>query len=89
MKEFTSSVSPKGQITIPLEIRKQLGVKAKDTVVITLDGDAVRITPTRSRRLEESFQAVPALNTRRTLEEMTAIAQEEHAQEVASEGLRR
>ena len=86
MKEFESSVSPKGQITIPLEIRRQLGVKPKDKVVITLDGDGVRIAPTDSQ-YEASFQAVPALGKRRTLDEMTEIAQEEHAQEAAREGL--
>ena len=32
MKEMLSSVSPKGQITIPVAIRRLLGVKPKDTV---------------------------------------------------------
>ncbi len=58
----------------------------KDTVVIMPDEDEVRSTPARLRPLEESFQAVPALEPRRTLEEMTEIAPEEHAQEVAREG---
>ena len=86
MKEFTSSVSPKGQITIPLEIRQQLEVKPKDKVIITLDGDEVKIAPTRAA-LDASFQSVPALTVRRTLEEMTEIAHEEQAQEAAREGL--
>ncbi len=86
MKEFTSSVSPKGQITLPLEVRKLLGVKPKDKVVITLESEGMRVTVAPSRRLEESFQAVPALSEPRRLEEMIDIAQEEHAQEVAREG---
>ena len=85
MKEFTSSVSPKGQITLPLEVRKLLGVKPKDKVVITLEGEDIRVTIAPSHRLEQSFQAVPALSEPRRLEEMIDIAHEEHAQEVARE----
>jgi AbrB family looped-hinge helix DNA binding protein len=87
MKEYLSSVSPKGQITIPIEIRRHLGVRPKDKVVITLDGDEVKIALATSRRYKESFQAVPALQEPRTIEEMIAIAQEDHALEVAKEGL--
>jgi AbrB family looped-hinge helix DNA binding protein len=87
MKEFTSSISPKGQITLPLEVRKLLGVKPKDKVLITLEGEEVRVTVAPLRRLEESFQAVPALREPRTLEEIVEIAHEEQAQEAAKEGL--
>jgi AbrB family looped-hinge helix DNA binding protein len=87
MKEFTSSVSPKGQITLPLEIRRQLGVKPKDKVLITLDGNQVKVVPAASGRYEESFQAIPALQEPRALADMTAIAREDHAEEVAREGL--
>jgi AbrB family looped-hinge helix DNA binding protein len=86
MKDFMSSVSPKGQITLPIEIRRQLGVKPKDKVRITVDGDEVRIT-LASSQYEASFQAVPTLGERRTLEELTEIAREEQAQEAAREGV--
>jgi antitoxin PrlF len=86
MKEFVSSVSPKGQITIPAEVRRLLGVKPKDKVTFTVDGDEVKIMPASSR-LAASFQAVPALTPARTLTEMTEIAGEEHAEHVAREGL--
>ena len=32
-----SSVSPKGQVTIPVEIRRLLGVKPKDKVVFRVE----------------------------------------------------
>lgn len=86
MTEFLSSLSPKGQITIPAEIRRILGVKPKDKVIITIEGEEVRIKAAKSR-LEESYQAVPALKQLRTLREMSEIAHEEHAQEAAAEGL--
>lgn len=86
IKEFVSSVSPKGQITIPAEVRRLLGVKPKDKVAIRVEGDEVRIAPS-APRLEASFMAVPALKKPLTLKEMTEIAREEHAQETAREGL--
>ena len=86
MTEFTSSVSPKGQITLPLEIRRRLKIKPKDKVSIRLEGEEVRITPAGSR-LEASFQAVPALDPPRRWNEVTGIASEGHAREAAQEGL--
>ncbi len=80
-----SSVSPKGQITIPLEIRQQLGVKPKDKVIITVDGDEVRIAPAHSR-LDAIYQSVPALAPARSWREVREIAREEQVQEAAREG---
>jgi AbrB family looped-hinge helix DNA binding protein len=85
MKEFFSSVSPKGQITLPMEIRRHLGVKPKDKVAVKLEGQEVKLRPLGSP-LDASFQAVPALRERRTFTEMAEIAREEHAQAGAQEG---
>jgi AbrB family looped-hinge helix DNA binding protein len=86
MKEYISSVSPKGQVTLPIEIRKQLGIKPKDKVALSIDEGSIKVIPV-SDRLAESYQAVPALKTPRSLEEMTRIANDEHAHHVAKEGL--
>ena len=86
MKELVSSVSPKGQVTIPLEIRRLLGVRPKDKVAFYLEGDSVKIVPLRSE-LAAIYRSVPALDPPRSLEEISRIAWEEHAQHVAQEGL--
>ena len=86
MREMVSSVSPKGQVTIPLEIRQRLGVRPKDKVVFYLDGDEVKIVPLRSQ-LAAGFGSVPALKQARSLNEIEEIAAEEHAHHVAREGL--
>jgi AbrB family looped-hinge helix DNA binding protein len=88
MKQFVSSLSPKGQITIPQEVRKQLGLKTRDKVAIQVDADRVTISPARSR-LDAIYQSVPALTTPRTWEEITELAADEHAEHVAREGLPR
>ncbi len=86
MKEYVSSVSPKGQITIPQEIRRILGVKPKDRVRFTLEDGEVKISPAASD-LGALYQAVPALARRLSVAEMIEIAHEEQAEEVAREGL--
>jgi len=86
MKELMSSVSPKGQVTIPIEIRKLLGVKAKDRVAFTVSGNEVKIAPAPAG-LRTSFRAVPALKKPLSPREVIATAREEHAAEAAGEGL--
>ncbi len=86
MKQLTSSVSPKGQITLPTEIRKKLGIKPKDKVTFSLEEGSVRVLPLGSQ-LTEGFASVPALKEPLSLEEIEEIAQEEIAYNAASEGL--
>lgn len=85
MKEYESSVSPKGQVTLPLEVRRRWGIKPKDRVAFRVEDDTVTIRRARSA-VEESFGAVPPLARPLSVEEMTEIAAEEHAQEAARGG---
>jgi AbrB family looped-hinge helix DNA binding protein len=85
--EKTSSVSPKGQVTIPAEIRAILGVKPKDKVAFEVKEGEVVIRPARGS-LAALYRSVPALDKPLSDAEMTQIAQEEHASEVAEEGQR-
>lgn len=85
MKELLSSLSGKGQVTIPLEIRRALDLKPRDRLAFRLEGREVRIVPA-AVSLQASFQAVPPLGRGLTDEEITQIAADEHAQHVAGEG---
>ena len=76
----------KGQSTLPLEARRRWGIKAKDKVTIQVEDDMVTLVPARSA-LETIYQSVPALSRPMTVEEMTELAAEEHAQHAAREGL--
>lgn len=86
MKQLTSSVSPKGQITLPTEIRKKLGIKPKDKVIFSLEEGSVRVLPLGSQ-LTEGFASVPALKKPLSLDGMEEIVREEIAHNAASEGL--
>jgi len=85
-RRFISSVSPKGQITLPKQLREVLGVKSKGKVAIRLEDDEIKVTPVTAT-LESIYQSVPALKRPLTDREVSDIAHEEHAQEVAQEGL--
>ncbi|MBU2548698.1 MAG: AbrB/MazE/SpoVT family DNA-binding domain-containing protein [Proteobacteria bacterium] len=39
-----STVSTKGQITLPAEMRRKLGVKPQDRIILEMEGDAILIT---------------------------------------------
>lgn len=47
-KHYSSSISSKGQVTVPLEIRTRLGLVAGDQVEFVIDGDQTTIRPFRS-----------------------------------------
>jgi AbrB family looped-hinge helix DNA binding protein len=59
MPERVSSVSPKGQVTIPQEMRERLGLKPKDRVVFELEDDAIKIRPAGSRLLRHFGTVTP------------------------------
>ena len=45
---YSSSLSSKGQVTVPKEIRKRLGVSAGDRIDFVIEGDHTLIRPSRS-----------------------------------------
>ncbi len=45
MKEIISSITSKGQVTIPLEVRRRLGVGTPDKVAFVLEDEGIRLRP--------------------------------------------
>jgi len=43
MKELLSTMTTKGQVTIPVEIRRLLGMKKHDKIAFIVEGDRVRL----------------------------------------------
>src|SRR6266545_5068355 len=81
-RELFSNVSPKGQVTIPAELRRLLGVKPKDRVAFRVVKGQVQLRRARSV-LDELYQSVPALGRRRSWKDVEEIAREEQAQRAA------
>lgn len=51
MRELETTVTRKGQVTIPAEVRSRLGLKPRDRVRFELQGDVVTLRPAPSKVL--------------------------------------
>ncbi len=72
MKEILTTVTQRGQVTIPAEVRRLLGVKARDKVAFTIEDGRVGLVPAKFT-LEKVFGSVkPATKT----EDLKAISQD-------------
>jgi AbrB family looped-hinge helix DNA binding protein len=71
--EYVVSVSRKGQITMPKEIRSKVRLKLKDKVAIRLEYSEAKVTPVKAT-FELMYQSVPALKRKLTDKEMAQIA---------------
>ncbi len=60
MTEIVSSITSKGQVTIPAEVRRRLGLGTPDKIAFVLDEDGVRLRPATTT-LSSLFGSVPAL----------------------------
>jgi len=48
MTEILSTITSKGQVTIPIEVRQSLGLKTGDKVAFTIEDSEVRVRKTGS-----------------------------------------
>jgi AbrB family looped-hinge helix DNA binding protein len=64
-----STISSKGQITVPIEVRKRLGLKTGDRVEFVFDDGTTAIRPARAVRnpFTKYRGAFPAFSSRREI----------------------
>ncbi len=55
-----ATLTSKGQLTIPKEVRERLGLRRGDRVVFEFEGDSVRLKAEKRKRLEELRGSLPA-----------------------------
>lgn len=84
MKEMLGSVSLKGQVTLPVEVRRRLGLKPKDKVVFELVEDGVKIAPAHFT-LESLMGSVAPPTRTEDLECINQEVKEERAEKFARE----
>ncbi|NJN82009.1 MAG: AbrB/MazE/SpoVT family DNA-binding domain-containing protein [Caldilineaceae bacterium] len=77
--EHIRTLTTKGQVTIPAEIRRLLRLEPNDQVIFRVIGDQVQIEAA-PMSLEEAFGSVPPLQQPENFREMRAIAREERVQ---------
>lgn len=60
MTENVTTITAKGQVTIPKAIRQALKVGKGDRLLFVLEGDRLLLIPIRRRPLAELYGALPA-----------------------------
>lgn len=78
MKEIVSTITGKGQVTIPAEIRRRLGVKMHDKIVFVIDPEGtVRITAPRYTDVASIRGAAGSLGESMPFNKMREVAHED------------
>lgn len=79
MKEILSTVTQRGQVTLPAEVRRLLGVGPKDKVAFTIEDGRVGVVPARLS-LKAVFGSVRPATSTEDLQAISRAAKEEKAE---------
>lgn len=82
MREIISSITSKGQVTIPAEVRRRLGVKTRDKVAFVLQDDgAVQLRVPHYPDIESLRGAAGSLPKPLSWKKMRDIAREDRLEQ--------
>lgn len=73
-----ASVTDRGQVTIPAEVRRVLGLKPRDKVDFVIEGEQILLRRPKYT-LETAFASIPPLRTPEDWDERIREAKEEKA----------
>lgn len=79
MREITTTITQRGQVTLPAEVQRLLGVKPRDRVSFAIEEDQVRLVPARYT-LESVAGSVEPPTATEDLDSMIQEAKEERAE---------
>jgi AbrB family looped-hinge helix DNA binding protein len=87
MRQFVSSVTSKGQVTIPVAVRKHLGVGTPDKIAFVLEDDGHVVLQPAKLTLRELRGIVPAIPGRISsdFDDQIEEAMEEEAARIVDE----
>jgi antitoxin PrlF len=77
MKEILATITQRGQVTVPAEVRRLLGAKTGDKLAFQIDGTEVRLAPA-AMTLESAFASVMPHTQPEDFAHVEEIAKEEH-----------
>ena len=84
LEEYVRTVTSKGQVTIPAEIRRLLEMEPGDKVVFRVTEDGVELQPV-TMSLEDTFGAVTPQSRPEDFTKLREIAIEEHIEKTVAE----
>jgi AbrB family looped-hinge helix DNA binding protein len=53
-----ATITSKGQITVPREVRRALGVRSGDKLLFETDGKGIRVRPVRSKSAFSKYRGI-------------------------------
>lgn len=77
MREISTTLTQRHQVTIPAEVRRLLGLKARDKVTFAIDAQTVQLRSPRYT-LESVFGSVKPATSTEEFEELSRQAKEDH-----------
>ena len=86
-KRIQATVTSKGQLTIPSEVRKRLGISKTDKVEFVIEPEGgVRIEKAKYPTIASLAGAAGSLKQPKTWKEMRELAREDHVKEIMKDG---
>ena len=82
MKEIVTTITQRSQVTVPVEVRRVLGVKPRDKIAFTIEDGEVRLAPP-SFSLESAYGSVKPVEKPANFEAISLIAKEAKAEKTA------
>ena len=84
LKEYSRRMTSKGQVTVPAEVRRKLGIRPGETIIFRIVKDHVEIDRS-PMSLEEAFGSIRPLGTPEDFDVQAQTAWDEHAEKVLQE----
>jgi AbrB family looped-hinge helix DNA binding protein len=84
MQQIVTTITQRGQVTIPAEVRRVLGVGARDRVAFEIENGTVRLVPA-PLTLEQTYASVPPKHRPEDLDAVLDAAKAEHASSILDE----
>ena len=79
MRKYVSTITQRGQVTLPVEVRRWLGVKPTDKVEFTIEDDQVTVKPV-AFTLKDVYGSVKPLSQPMDFDAAIRDAKEERAE---------
>ncbi len=87
MKELVTTMTERGQVTVPAEVRRLLGLRPRDKVAFTIEDGEVRIKPVEFT-VETAYRSVKRLHPELSVDETIELAKEEWVDEMVEKVVR-
>ena len=84
MKEITTTITQRSQVTVPAEVRRVLGVKPRDKVTFTIADGEVRLRPV-SYSIESAYGSVRPSGEPQDFAELSRVARDAKAERTLHE----